>query len=234
MSTLAILKKRVAAFMARSETLFVVSGEDLLTWAINEARRSAELQHNFELARTSVIFPSVSLSEGALLSSAKDFYSQQTPVSVKLIERAFVNDPHAPSRQKSIGVASRAAAVFMNRKGSRVQSVEGQLPFSLVQHGPRIYLSVSARDYFPSSTTIPVYADVVQWMPNYVNANDTDFFLTLCSEYILYRAVVAANFFLKEDQRVQVSAAFLERTWNDILQWDASIVAGTVEDVDLS
>jgi hypothetical protein len=243
-ATFTQFKARVAGYMCRDADTFVVGSEDVLSVAVNNAKRWAERKHNFELARTSAVFLSLSLTDGALLSAAKDYYTQANAILIKLIERAYV-DASVAGVQRNIPVYSRAYEIMRGRRRA------GDLPFvaeelsptqrdtmasfSLVQHGQRVYLTSGAQNYFGSgTTTAKVYCDIVQWMPLYSTGSDTDFFLEYCEDFMLFRTIFELNLFLKEDQRVAVSDKLLLETWESVLAWDNSIVVGTAEDGDLT
>lgn len=62
--------------------------------------------------------------------------------------------------------------------------------------------------------------------------HSTDFFLEECSDWLLYRVIQELNFFLKEDQRVALSAQIVRDAWNSMVAWNADH-AGTETDLNL-
>jgi hypothetical protein len=74
--------------------------------------------------------------------------------------------------------------------------------------------------------------DVVRWLNDYVSANDTDFLLEHCADYMLLETLRFLQYFLKEDIRVNVSDNQLAAAWQGVIAWDANLVL-TGEDMNL-
>jgi len=56
----------------------------------------------------------------------------------------------------------------------------------------------------------------------------SNFFLEFCFDYMLMQSLVELNFFLKEDQRVSISEKALERAWNNVKNWNSTIIDSNV------
>lgn len=228
--------------MNRTEASFVVNSYDLLDRAIHKARMWAQRRHNFEMARVSVTIPSVSLTDGGLLSTAV-LVGTATSVSVKLVERAFLPFQDTPTSYFPIDVISRDAHMarlkrrFADAVSTRAAEANASVvpaQFALVQQGGTVYLiPPGATAYGTGVTTVAVRLDVVKFMPEYAGSVVTDFFLENCEDFMLLRSIVELNFFLKEDQRVPISAQAMEDSWKSVLAWDTSLVSGTSSDVTL-
>lgn len=250
-------KVMVAGYMNRDAEAFVFGTADLLTNACNAARKWAERQYDFEFNRVPVKIPSVSLVDGALLSTAVDPTDSEVSILVKKIERAFlpfsgasgtfpVEFVHRDSHMR------RMRAQFARVVSTNFQSIDPRSQvgyFSVMQQGERIYVTPSAPAAFNGSSVTDVYLDVVKWMADYVDTdvddedNDdeedginsfaTDFFLTHHHEFLMFRAITQLNFFLKEDQRVAIAGSALQATWETVKTWDTSLIDASAEDVNL-
>lgn len=231
-------KLQVAAYMNREAASFKKGTLDLLDRAINMARRHAEREHNFELARCSVKV-TVNLTSGGTLDSAVDFDDEETLVEVKRIERAFLpvsNGAYAP-----IELAGRGKHMErLKRSFSGAQSLVEMIGlsvwvpnFSLSQQGGKIYLHPSGSSLYNGATAVEVALDVVRFLPPYASDDDEDFLLTNAEDWLLFRSIFELNFFLKEDERVPVSARALQEAWESVVKWDAQIVNGAVDDTTL-
>ena len=234
-------RKEVAGFMNRSQDAFVINSFDILARAVNKARLWAERKHNFELSRISVSIPSVSLTDGGDLTTAVDVADLTTPVVVKLIERGFIPFQDSSGNYFPIQVISRDTHMsrlqrrYENMVSNRMaEASPATLPaqFAIVRQANKIYLMPAyANAYGLNTTVINVRLDVVRFQPDYdASTHPTDFFLTYCEDFMLLRSIVELNFFLKEDQRIPISAAALKDSWESVLAWDASIVRGSSDD----
>lgn len=56
---------------------------------------------------------------------------------------------------------------------------------------------------------------------------DTDFFLDNCTDWMLYRSIQELNLFLKEDQRVVISAGMMKDAWDSVMDWDSTLSASS-------
>lgn len=237
--TLGTFRSMLAGYVGRDTGSFITNGVNLLDRATNQARKWAERQHRFECARESVIVADVSLTDGGLLSSAVMVRERGKRVSVRTIERAYL--PFSDqSGQFMIEVVSRDSD--MRETGRHFRNVQTTDPreikpgtnngtFRLVRANDRIYLSPF--DTTTSATRRDVYMDVVAWLPEYVQENDSDFFLEHCEDFMVLRAVYQLNFFLKEDQRVAISEKAMASLWETVLKVDNDAVSGSSDDVSL-
>jgi len=233
--TFANMKLQVAAYVNRDAASLVEGSADYLKNAINRARRWAEKRHNFELARTSAQVPSVNYSTGGSLANAVLQSDGATPVSVKVIERAFLADTNG--RTFPIDLLSRSD--HMRRVSQRFDRMvttswydwpdaSPRYKFALMQQGATIYVTPADVDAL-GGETFTVYLDIVKWFADYSADGDTDFFLTECEDLVLYRSILELNQFLKEDKRVKISGELMTDAWDSALQWDKSIVQGAVD-----
>lgn len=229
--------------MNRTEASFVVNSYDILERAIHKARLWAERKHSFEKSKMSVNVPNVSLTAGGLLTAAVNTDDITESVKVKTVLRAFLTFSDN-SGQFPISVISREAHMErLKRRYANATTISNaeltSMPivpadFAAVRMGDKIYVVPPNSASYNGSSTITLKLDVVRFQPDY-HATDhpTDFFLEDCEDFMLLRSIVELNFFLKEDQRVPISAAALKDSWESVLAWDASLVKTTSDDANL-
>ena len=201
MSTFGQMKKAVAAFVKRTPTSMTIDGFDAIGNAINSARKYSERLVDFEHCRVQAkvdIGP-----DGADIGQITDLSGN--PLSVKTIKNAFIPaEDGTPVRLKLL---------------TRVSHLEAPTwPLALVQSGTRLYLT--SRPSVPETVNL----DVIRWLPDYVNDNDTDFLLQHCFDYMTLRSVEMLNLFLKEDLRIPINHQLLEQAWRTVRIWDASLL----------
>ncbi len=231
-------KAQVAAYMNRDANSFKKGTLDLLDRAINMARRHAEREHNFELARCSVKV-TVNLTSGGTLSSAVDYDDPDVSISVKRIERAFL--PTSEGTYVPIELAGRGKHMERLKRGfrgattlSELVGISAWVPnYSLSQQGDKIYLHPGDTAAYNNASSVVVALDVVKFLEPYALDADTDFLLENAEDWLLFRSIFELNFFLKEDERVPVSANALREAWESVVKWDSQLINGATDDTTL-
>lgn len=97
----------------------------------------------------------------------------------------------------------------------------GDVVFNAVTGASSLVLAVE------SATTLLLHAHIFNDPPQaYTLGTASSFLLDYCFDFLLARSVYELNFFLKEDQRVGISAAHLDAVWQNVVAWNATIVHG--------
>jgi hypothetical protein len=75
-----------------------------------------------------------------------------------------------------------------------------------------------------------VQLDALQFMPDYVNSSDTDFFLQIAPEYMMWQGILECNKLTKsfvqrregnlEEPNLE---AFAQQAFHSLIEWDLSI-----------
>lgn len=85
-----------------------------------------------------------------------------------------------------------------------------------------------------SATTLELSADIFisgeAYSIGVTAATETNFLLDYCFDFMLFRTIFELNFFLKEDQRVPISAELLASIWENVIKWNATVVGNVVVD----
>lgn len=220
---------------------------DLLYNAMNNARLYAERRVDFEYSRVDVKIPVSDPLVGGSLDNAVLRSDGVTAVAVKKIRTPFI--VFADNQQYPIDLWSRkkwddkTKRAFESASANLVQNISPQSSTSqwwqvvsmnfapvLVQTGKVVYVAPQ----ITQGVSYDVCADVLQWLPDYVNGTETDFLLDFSFDWLMYRSIYELNFFLKEDERVQLSMSFVKDAWDAMVMWNNELIAANVDDVDLN
>lgn len=227
-------KTFVAAALQRKLDSFVVNGLDLLQYAVNMARKNIERKRDLELAKT-VATLEVTLGEFVSLDGAVD--ADDEPVDIKTILHVQATAVGAPigyisrsMHQRSL--ARRLARVQVAELESGLTATVDQL--NLVRFGNDVYLSPPNAEDWGGYNPVSVLLDVVRWLPDYSDNDDTDFLLEHCVDYMLLETYRSLQLFIKEDARLQVSDEKLANAWHALVAWDSNLVVGDTDDANLT
>lgn len=199
-------KEQVASYANRTAASFVVNSNDLLAIAINDAKRDAQLVHDFNACRVDA-YISIS-NNGALLSSATSSIGGPALRMRKILKLWSLGDTN--SRYQPIEIQDESVL-------GRIAPLYGEvLPNNRAfLRGTRLFVTG-----LTGSTNFLI--DGFQWMPDYDGTVTTDFFLTDYSSWLLLQTIYTLNLYLKEDQRIPLSMAALQDAWTKVLANETS------------
>lgn len=225
----------IAAYLKQPVSTFSQNGENLLAYAINQARHRAELAHDFYLAQT-VAQLSVAAT-GSNISGAVPV-GGGTAILVKRVRHVLLvlNDADLlPIEFMTNEQLWERIRRQVGRQAWNPASTLASLGVSTVnpvayQDGPNIFLYPASSFTFP----ITVQLDVIQFMPDYVNPSDEDFFLQNCADYLQWQSIVDGNRYWKElvprqEGNIEESSAVeaAATAFAAMLQWDIDIRKST-------
>jgi hypothetical protein len=234
------MKAMVAAYMQRDAATFTVGTTDLLSAAINGARKWAELERNFELNRVQAQL-SVSLQNGSDISNMK-LLDGSTAVDAKSLIKGFLPMPDNANGWFPIDVIMRDKHIEQVQRHyetvTNLATVTQRQPslvpfFRIVRLGNTVYLTPADTSALGGSDPITVRFDIIKFLPDYSADADTDFLLQRCENFMLLRSAYQLNFFLKDDQRINISEAVLNSAWHSVVVWDSTLVTSNSADADL-
>jgi hypothetical protein len=145
---------------------------------------------------------------------------------VKNIIKAFGTVQPTGHRDLSVPYLSRVSQIG-ETNAERNHGVDPRRGFCVIHQGQYIYASPQ-----PADAPYTLWFEAVKWLPRLTNDLDTNFLFTYGFDFLMYRSIVELNFFIKEDERFQVSAKLLEDAWGSLMQWDASLVSPTETEID--
>jgi len=197
-------KALVAGYANRSVASFVRDdGTDILLIAINEAKREGQLEHDF--AATLVDGFITTGVDGAELSTTVTTYGGATALDVKKLLRVW----------QCGGTGKRLKEIPLQFQGveSRLRPSEDEEDITAKrawQRGTKLFVSG-----FGVTTFL---IEVAKWMPDYdASVVTTDFFITRYITWMKLRSLYQLNFYLKEDQRVNITQAALREAWDKVM-----------------
>lgn len=87
-----------------------------------------------------------------------------------------------------------------------------------------------------SGTTLLLNADIFTSGEGYsiLTADEEDYLLESAFDWLLYRAVWELNFYVKEDERVQISRDLINDAWQALRAWNENLISMSTDDSDLS
>ena len=99
-----------------------------------------------------------------------------------------------------------------------------------VQQGQQLFLYLPEQFSYP----VTVQLDALQFMPDYVNSGDTDFFLQIAPEFMMWQGILECNKLTKsfvqrregnlEEPNIE---AFAQQAFQSLIEWDQSISGNT-------
>lgn len=213
------------SYLNTDEATLTVNDSNLVEIAINNARRTAERAHDFQYAKTSLVFS---------IASDGSSFSTSTPGIKRVIDVLLPigGGQMIPIEYLTLDAWNRRLQRQMGRQqynASQSAAMAGFFSANPVCYlqGQTLFLVPSQQFNFPVSATL----SVVQWMPDYVNDSDTDFFLEYAPDYIQWQAILELNNVVKEyvhriegnidEEKIKSYAAAAFQT---LLAWDSSVI----------
>lgn len=217
--------------------------EAFLLTALNSARRTAELKHDFVLA-DGVGYLNVIATTGSLLGSAQVGYSDGSPtgdqVNFKVVKEAYVGTKGTGvggsmwSRGEWISRELYAGLVNSSqRQGLRFSGGGGygnDLSEDECWYGNKNYvLYYGPKVWVPSTVDVDVQLFGNVWLPEYADYNAPDDFMVLYGqEYLMWSAVIWLNskfgvFLPRNEGSLDVSYLYKmqNEAWENLLVWDS-------------
>lgn len=223
--TYANFKLAVQGFANRTTADLQQSTLDMILVASNMAKLEAQRRRKFKMARaTGFIAASGAGTEISTMTTAP---GSGAAVNVRSIERLwlFATNGSTYSRARAVKMVSPEDV-----ENYYPSANAGELNPAQVFDDPntiRAFVMGTKLYVIGLGTATGVYlmADVVPMLADYDGSN-TDFFLTYHYDWLIAKTVDYLNIFLKEDQRVSISAAKLELAWTSVCSFDDEFATG--------
>lgn len=204
-------KSMVAGYANRTAASFVLAdGTDILALAINEAKKEGQLEHDFLATRMDGYLITGVL--GAELNTTTTTYGGATAINVKKV-RSVWSCSATGGRIKNLDLEYESVE-------SRLRPTEEEQDISKIrafQRGTKLHVTG-----YETNTTFLV--DVYKWMPDYSVSVTTDFFLDNYVTWLKLRSLYQLNFYLKEDQRVNITQAALREAWDKVMAYENNVL----------
>lgn len=220
MSDLFNMRQTVLGCVSRIGASFNTGTANFVDVAINNAIIYAQRKCDFEWNKGVV---SIACNPTGHIASALDLDSKA--VKLKKIIKAFGLQNPGLDTNKSLPYLSRTGRIA--DETLRSQNHCCNTDAVVVHDGQNVYITPRPE----GEHTLYFYA--IKWMPRLVKEQDTNFLLDYGFDFIMYRSIIELNFFIKEDERFQVSSTMVADSWNSLIAWDASLISPTETEIEL-
>jgi hypothetical protein len=177
--------------------------DSLILLAINNARKFAEMKHDWRLCEVRVR-ATVPAGSRVAMTELVDYWDDQVEHNLRALSNAYLENTetgvlHPIEIQTAKSLASRVKDVDDAQTMYDAQlRYPGDLPdeeyisrSTLVVHGDYMYFQRK----LTSESNIVI--DGYRWLPDYESDEDTDFFVTKGTGYLLWASMVEANHLFK-------------------------------------
>jgi len=228
------MQSRLAAYIDRTVAELTVNALTLGLDAMNMAKLDGQRRHNFKMNR-SPGWITTQLT-GAQMSTITSDQAGTTPLATKYIEAMWT----WASNGTTVYRWNRVPAMTLGDQKLLYSTTTTQDYLYPVALPPNTvnYLSQDLR-WFQQGTLVCVngvfqpqqfWVDVIQFLPAYDGTTATDdFFLTYYWDWLFMASLDYLNLFLKEDQRIPISATKMERLFNTVCANDEQFSEGAFD-----
>lgn len=224
--TYANFKTTVLGYVARASGTFTSGSLDYVLAAMNDARRAAQRQYTFNLNR-STAFAQMSLAPTSMLT---DFDVLPTGGTLKVVKQI-----DAVWEYSSESVSGTTRYYRLNKIPFFRHSVfEQELDWSPSVFGgttqtngqlrsAKQFVYMQGVNVFHSTLTTPTWFmfDVIEWLADHDGGSGEDIFLTYFVDWLKYATILNMNQYLQASERFPIDAAFMERLWTSVKQFDS-------------
>ena len=227
--TIANFKTFVEGWLNRSAGSFTVGGFDFLLQAMNDARRAAQRDHDFELLRTQDCFITTSAAGASWSTGCKTTPGGATARLMKRIDSVW---QYSTTTISAATAYLPTARIPFNTSGDLKRSlpvVDTQYvvinqpnPFVQQQFAYSVGTNLYITGINTSTSTVMLFG--IKWADDLTGSDTTDDpFLTYFTDWYRIATVAALNTYLKDAERFPVDMAMLNRAWESVKQMDGTI-----------
>lgn len=229
--TLANFKARIYGFINRTSTVFTTTESasiDQVLYALNDARRSAQREHSFELLRGDAF---LSTSEiGANWQTG----CKTTPggATARLMKRLDSVYNFSTSTIPAGTLYARTSKVDFGNIGDfkRELSTDSGTEFliqtassSLLARRKFAYTNGANLHVVTIDTTANVMLNGITFLDDLADGDAADIFLTYFSDWLFWATIIQLNQFLKDSERINIDSAFVGKLWQSVKEMDGQI-----------
>jgi hypothetical protein len=198
-NTVATLEKALRGYLQQADSELLKEGLDLVTLAMNNARKRAELKHDWTFAEV-YAYVTTDSTGNASLSSAL-LVSDDSAVNLRQVQQYYLYNStqakdipllHRPKRSFAI------KATELNESTARTD-FDTRYPGDTPTGGTEVTRPEIAElgddiEVMPNPTAaVTIRMDAFKWMADYDEVTDTDFFITHGFNYMLFAGLVELN-----------------------------------------
>jgi hypothetical protein len=227
-----------AAFLRVDPSVFIVNGVDLFLTAVNSARRSAELRHDFEYSRVeatvNLVATGVSLKD-AVITQGEAIAGLKSVVSLRQFGTDGLFYPLDFTRFDIALERDRSELELRDMWGQRYPS-DQRLNYygtnvGVVQRGQKLYPYPSFTSFDPTNVTL--YIDGYGLLRDYgtfdPGTEPEDFIVQFGLEYLQWATICELNTMLttfvpRQEGNLAPPTAERDSAWHDLILWDSYLV----------
>lgn len=216
------IKQVVLGCVSRLSSSFNTGTQNFVDIAVNNAIIYAQRKADFEWNKGDI---SIECDPTGNIMSAKD--EDGCVVKIKKIIKAYGLTQPPMGASPSIPYLSKVSQIADDTLTQKSACWAPDSP-RVIHNGQKVF-------HVPTPTETPynLYFYAVKWLPRLVKDSDTNFLLEYGFDFIMYRSILELNFFIKEEERFQVSQAMVQEAWNTLVGWDASLISPTETEINL-
>lgn len=221
--TYANFKDMLSSYNNRLAALFVTVGsQDIVLIAMNDARRDAMRRYKFNMTQRQA-FVDLSLAPASMLSAFKDLPSGSNTVVVSRLDMLW--------EYNSASVSSTTRYYPTKALDIRsMTSMKNAIPVQLVRAGNAVGITqqdfayIQGTDVRHSNLTAPTnyMASVCEFLPDFASGDSPDIFLTYHTDWLKWATLLNLNMWLKDNERFQIDATVLQKSWESVTQFDSA------------
>jgi len=223
MSNFGILRETILGCVSRAKSSFQAGGQNFADLAINNAIIYAQRNWDFRFLHGEV---SIICNPRGSMLTAKD--RDGCSVKLKRIIKAYGLTELTGHGDLEIPYLSRQSQTKDNTNASKNGCCYNGT--KIVHDGMEVYLSPATVE---NGTEQTLYFYAVKWLPRLTRDEHTNFLFDYGFDFLMYRSIYELNFFIKEDERFQVSTRMLDDAWKSLTAWDTTLISPTETEIEL-
>ena len=224
--TIANFKTMVAAYMNRTAASLIVNSQDLLLQAINDARRSAQRAHEFELLRTEDCYLATSAVGANWMTGCKTAPGGSTAILMRRVDEVW-NYATATTPSTYYPRTTRIPFSYTGQFKRELPAADTStimMPQDYILSNRFAYCTGS-KLYITTATTTASYKLVgIAWLDDLsTGSEDPDIFFTYYTDWLKYATIAALNVYLKDSERFPIDAQMMTTLWYSVKGHDGGI-----------
>ena len=229
--TLANFKARVYGFINRSATLFTTTESasiDQVLYALNDARKDAQRQYNFELLRGDAFLTTSEIGAN-WQTGCKTTPGGATARLMKKIDGVYNYTTSTISAGTLYARTSRIDFGHVNDFRRELPVDEGLMATNLTASSTLLarrkfaYMNGATLQLVSVDTATPVMLNGITWLDDMIDGDSPDIFLTYFSDWLFWNTLLQLNQFLKDSERINIDASFVNRLLQSMKEMDGQI-----------
>ena len=229
--TLANFKARIYGFINRTSTVFTTTESasiDQVLYALNDARRSAQREHMFEMLRGDAFLSTSEIGAnwqtgckttpgGATarlmkrVDSVYNFSTSTTPAGTLYARTSKIDFGHVGDFKRELPTDS--GTEFLVQTAS--SSILARRKFA--------YLNGANLHIVAVDTAANVMLNGITFLDDLADGDAADIFLTYFPDWLHWATLIQLNQFLKDSERINIDASFVGKLWQSVKEMDGQI-----------